>query len=139
MLSKMDDFPLHQIADTIRHVGTSDRNFYDRYYFMLHGCSDELFMVMGLGQYPNLGVQDAFAVVRRGTQHRVIRASRVLGDRADTTVGPLRVEVIEGLRELRFVIEARCRPDEIDVANVLLQAAGFYIMRGGSEEGRQVA
>ena len=80
MLSKMDDFPLHQIADTIRHVGTSDRNFYDRYYFMLHGCSDELFMVMGLGQYPNLGVQDAFAVVRRGTQHRVIRASRVLGD-----------------------------------------------------------
>ena len=115
MLSKMDDFPLHQIADTIRHVGTSDRNFYDRYYFMLHACSDDLFMVMGLGQYPNLGVQDAFAVVRRGTQHRVIRASRVLGDRADTTVGPLRVEVIEGLRELRFVIEANEHGIEADL------------------------
>ncbi len=115
MLSKMDDFPLHQIADTIRHVGTSDRNFYDRYYFMLHACSDELFMVMGLGQYPNLGVQDAFAVVRRGTQHRVIRASRTLGDRADTTAGPLRVEVIEGLRELRFVIEPNEHGIEADL------------------------
>jgi hypothetical protein len=54
MLSSWDDYPVHQIADTIRHVGTSDRNFYDRYYFNLHGSSDELFMVMGLGQYPNL-------------------------------------------------------------------------------------
>jgi hypothetical protein len=26
-LSRMDDYPLHQIADTLRHVGTSDRNF----------------------------------------------------------------------------------------------------------------
>ena len=44
MLSSWDDYPVHQIADTIRHVGTSDRNFYDRYYFNLHGSSGELFM-----------------------------------------------------------------------------------------------
>ena len=31
MLSSMDDSPLHQITEVIRHVGTSDRNFYDRY------------------------------------------------------------------------------------------------------------
>ena len=74
MLSSMDDYPLHQVAETIRHVGTSDRNFYDRYYFNLHSCSDEIFMVMGLGQYPNLGVQDAFAVIRRGREHRVVRS-----------------------------------------------------------------
>ena len=70
MLSSWDDYPVHQVAETIRHVGTSDRNFYDRYYFNLHGSSDELFMVMGLGQYPNLRVQDAFACVRRGDRHR---------------------------------------------------------------------
>lgn len=49
-----------------------------------------------------------------------------------------RLPLFEALK-FRLVIEARCRPDEIDVANLLLQAAGFYIMRGGSEEGRQVA
>src|SRR5262249_38576877 len=105
MLSSWDDYPVHQIADTIRHVGTSDRNFYDRYYFNLHGSSDELFMVMGLGQYPNLAVQDAFAVVQRGGRHRVVRASRELGDRMDTTVGPFRVEVVKPLHAVRFILD----------------------------------
>jgi hypothetical protein len=104
MLSSMDDYPLHQIAEVIRHAGTSDRNFYDRYYFNLHACDDTLFMVMGMGQYPNLGVQDAFACVTRKGTHHVVRASRVLGNRIDTHVGPFRVEVIEGLHRLRFVL-----------------------------------
>jgi len=105
MLSKMDDYPLHQVSEVIRHAGPSDRNFYDRYYFNLHGSSDELFMVMGMGQYPNLAVQDAFAVVRRGDAHTVVRASRELGDRMDTSVGPFRIEVKEPLQVLRFVLE----------------------------------
>ncbi len=105
MLSSWDDYPVHQIAEPIRHVGTSDRNFYDRYYFNLHASSGELFLVMGFAQYPNLGVQDAFAVVRRGSLHRVVRASKVLGDRMDTSVGPFRIEVVEPLRKLRVVLE----------------------------------
>src|SRR5258706_6678366 len=105
MLSPMDDYPLHQVADVIRHVGTSDRNFSDRYCFSLHASSDDLFMVMGVGQYPNLAVQDAFACVNRRGRHHVVRASRVLEDRMDTTVGPFRVEVIEGLKRVRFVLE----------------------------------
>jgi len=105
MLSAMDDYPLHQLPEVIRHVGTSDRNFYDRYYFNLHASSDDLFMVMGMGQYPNLAVQDAFAVVRRGDRHVVVRASRELGDRMDTSVGPFRIEVLDPLDRLRFVLE----------------------------------
>lgn len=105
MLSSMDDYPLHQIADVMRHVYTSDRNFYDRYYFNLHASSDEMFMVMGMGQYPTLAVQDAFAVVRRGDKHHVVRGSRELGDRMDTSVGPFRIEVIKGLEQVRFILE----------------------------------
>ena len=81
MLSSMDDYPIHQIAAPVRHVGSSDRNFYDRYYFNLHGSTDELFMVIGMGQYPNLATQDAFACVCSGGKQRVLRASKVLGDR----------------------------------------------------------
>ena len=96
MLSPLDDLPIDQVAQPVRQPGTSDRNFYDRYYFNCHPCSDELFLIIGQGQYPNLGVQDAFALVRRGDEHRVVRASRELGlDRLDTSVGPFAVEVIE--------------------------------------------
>jgi hypothetical protein len=105
VLSAGDDYPIHQASEPIRHAATSDRNFYDRYYFNVHGCSDELFMVMGMGCYPNLGTQDAFAVVRRGDAHRVVRASKPLVDRMDTTVGPFRIEVVEPLRRVRFVLE----------------------------------
>lgn len=115
MLSTMDDYPFHQIAEPMRHVGTSDRNFYDRYYFNLHACDDSLFLIMGLGQYPNLGVQDAFAVVRRGRKHKVVRASRALGDRADLSVGPFRIEVIEGLKKVRFVLEPNDHGMEMDL------------------------
>lgn len=54
-LSPFDDYPIHQIADVVRHVGTSDRNFYDRYYFGCHGGRADLpYLITGLGVYPNL-------------------------------------------------------------------------------------
>src|SRR4051794_18825390 len=112
-LSPLDDYPVHQIAQPVRRVGTSDRNFYDRYYFNAHPCSDDLFLITGMGVYPNLGVADAFVCVLHENQHRVVRASRELGnDRMDTSVGPFRVEVIEGLKRLRVVLE----PNEWDLA-----------------------
>ena len=108
-LSRLDEFLAHQTSDTFDHVSTSDRNFYDRYYFNMHSSSDELFVITGLGQYPNLGVTDAFITVSIGTEQRTVRSSRELGsDRLDTSVGPLSVEVIEGLRTLRI----RCDKNE---------------------------
>ena len=108
-LGPLDEYLAHQTSETIDHVGTSDRNFYDRYYFNMHASSDELFVIMGLGQYPNLGVTDAFITVSIGAEQHTVRASRELGhDRLDTRVGPLAVEVIEGLRKLRV----RCDDNE---------------------------
>ncbi|MFC9969635.1 hypothetical protein ACFVH6_01890 [Spirillospora sp. NPDC127200] len=105
-LSPLDDYPIHQAPEVMRHVATSDRNFYDRYYFNLHPRGDDLMMIIGMGQYPNLGVADAYALIRRGPLHKVVRASRELGlDRMDTTVGPFRVEVLEGLKRLRVTLE----------------------------------
>jgi hypothetical protein len=109
MLSPLDDYPIHQVPAPVRRVGTSDRNFYDRYYFNclpLGSGDDDLFLIMGMGQYPNLGIADAFAVVVHDGTHRVIRASRPLGlDRMDTTVGPFSIGVIEGLQSLRFRLD----------------------------------
>ena len=57
-LGPMDDFLAHQTPETFDHVYTGDRAFYDRYYFNCHSCSDEIFLITGMGQYPNLGVLD---------------------------------------------------------------------------------
>jgi hypothetical protein len=108
-ISPMDEYLAHQTADTFDYVYTSDRNFYDRYYFNMHSSSDDFFMVAGMGQYPNLGVTDAFAAISHGSNQYVVRASRALGhDRLDTRVGPFTIEVIEGLKSLRL----RCDENE---------------------------
>jgi hypothetical protein len=77
-LSPFDEYLAHQTPDTFDHVYTSDRNFYDRYYFNMHSSSDELFVIIGLGQYPNLGVTDAFITVSIGQEQHTVRASREL-------------------------------------------------------------
>ena len=114
MLTPMDDFLIHQTADTIDRVATSDRNFYDRYYFNCHDLNGELFMVMGMAAYPNTGIIDAFVTaVQRNERQVAVAASReLLGDRSKTVVGPIGVEVQEGLRRFRVW----CDPNESDLS-----------------------
>lgn len=106
MLTKADDFPVHQTPDPIACVGTSDRNFYDRYFFNGFARDGSVFFAAALGTYPNRGIVDgAVSVVRNGRQY-VLRASRVAGpERMDTHVGPIHVDVLEPLTRLRLRID----------------------------------
>jgi hypothetical protein len=110
MLSPLDDYLSHQTPETFDRVASSDRNFYDRYYFNCHDLTGETFLVIAMGVYPNLGVIDAFATcVQRNQRQFNVRASRELGsDRSNTIIGPIGVEVLEGLRLFRVW----CEPNE---------------------------
>src|SRR3712207_2362916 len=106
MLSPMDDYLIHQAPETLDHPATSDRNFYDRYYFSAFNPDGSAFVAVAFGQYPNLNVTDAFANAVVSDRQHIVRASRELnGDRGDTSVGPIRVQVLEGLKRLRVVCE----------------------------------
>ncbi|HEX5480050.1 MAG TPA: hypothetical protein VFY79_10065 [Dehalococcoidia bacterium] len=117
MLTRLDDYLVHQTPDTIDHVATGDRNFYDRYYFNAHTLDGDVVMVVAMGQYPNIGVIDAFvSVLVGGTKQYIVRASRALGaERMDTSAGPIGVEVLEGLRRMRVVVEPNEHQIELDM------------------------
>jgi hypothetical protein len=84
-------------------VASSDRNFYDRCYFNAHDRTGEIFLVTGLGVYPNLGVIDAYAAARCGGRVWSVRFSDALGERGlDQRVGGYRIEVVEPLRRLNL-------------------------------------
>jgi hypothetical protein len=103
----LDEFPLHQAPLSMRHVTTSDRNAYDRCYLNAHDRTGDLFLITGLGIYPNLGVIDAYATLRTGDRQVAVRMSDALGDeRLEQRVGPYRVEVVEPLERIRVVCEA---------------------------------
>jgi hypothetical protein len=107
MLTRLDDYLVHQTPDTVDHVATSDRNFYDRYYFGANTLDGSVIMIVAFGLYPNVGVMDAFATfVLDGKTEHILRASRELGsDRMDTKVGPIGVEVLEPLKSTRVYAE----------------------------------
>ena len=105
MLTKADEYPIHQTPDPIAYSGT-DRNFYDRYFFNGHSNDGNVFFGVAMGIYPHLNIIDASFSVRIGEQQYNLRASRHLNmERMDTFVGPIRVEVIEPLHILRIVVE----------------------------------
>jgi len=67
MLGPTDEFPIHQVPQPISWPGSSDRNFYDRSYYNAHDRTGDIFLVTGIGYYPNLGVKDAFTSRSRAT------------------------------------------------------------------------
>ncbi|MFN3553521.1 MAG: hypothetical protein ACK4UL_10460, partial [Novosphingobium meiothermophilum] len=101
MLTRGDDFPLHQTPEPVAYAGT-DRNFYDRYFFNGYAPDGSGFFAVALGIYPHLNVADAhFACIRDGIQYN-LHASRELNmERLDLTVGPISIEVVEPLKVLR--------------------------------------
>lgn len=130
-----DEFPIHQAPYSLAYPVSSDRNFYDRCYLNAHDRSGDIFLITGLGQYPNLGVTDAFACVRLGNKQHVIRTSDALGDdRMNQQVGPYRLDVIKPLEELRIT----CDGDDHGVSLDLHWRGSFpavdespHIMRSG--------
>lgn len=103
----LDEFPIHQLPLSLEFVGSSDRNFYDRCYFNAHDRSGDLFLVTGLGVYPNLGVQDAYATLRLGDVQLAVHFSDALDpDRMNQRVGDYRIEVLEPLQRIRLVCDS---------------------------------
>lgn len=117
MLTRFDDYLVHQTPEPIAHPASADRNAYDRYFFNGFTRDADLFFGCALGLYPNRRVMDAaFSVVHRGRQYTV-RASRLAPDeRADSEVGPIRVKVLEPLRILHVRVRAPEHGLEADLA-----------------------
>ena len=105
MLGPLDEYPVHQLPQPIAWPGSSDRNFYDRSYFNAHDRTGDIFLISGIGYYPNLGVKDAFVLVRRGdTQTAVHLSDAIDQDRLHQHVNGYRVDVIDPLQSVRIVM-----------------------------------
>lgn len=102
----LDEYPVHQVPLSMKHVATGDRNAYDRCIFHVLDHEGRALLILGLGVYPNVGVIDAYATLRTGDTLHAVRASDALGDdRMHLAVGPLSIEVEEPLRRLRLRCE----------------------------------
>ena len=106
MITGLDEYPIHQLPQPMVDVGSSDRNFYDRWYFNAHDRTGDIFAIFGAGYYPNLGTKDAFVLVRRGDEQTAVHLSDAMDhDRLNPHIGNFRIEVTKPLEEVRVVLE----------------------------------
>ncbi len=130
MLSKFDDYPIHQTVEPVARVATTDRNSYDRYWFNGYAEDGEFYFGIGLAIYPNLRIMDCgFSIVRNGEQHAFHGSRRAPSEPTDTSVGPFRIEVVEPMRVLRVTLAANETGIECDLT--------FNARTACIEEGRQ--
>ncbi|NLT30939.1 MAG: hypothetical protein GXX86_10880 [Propionibacterium sp.] len=105
MITPFDDFPIHQTPSPVTQPGTSDPNFYDRFYFGGHDAAGTVVFAAAMGLYPNRNVMDAaFSVVVDGVQHCVFASGPLPRDR-HTGIGPISVEYNEPLRVLQLLVD----------------------------------
>ncbi len=111
-----DERLTHQVADTFAVVGTGDLSWTEKICAMAAARDGTLQLGFGLGKYTNRNVMDCYAGVSRGVQQITVRASRRLAPEPESTVvGPVRYEVVEPLRAIRFVLEPNdCQPISFD-------------------------
>ena len=130
MLSRYDDFPIHQTPEPLAHPASTDRNVYDRYWFNGYADDGEFYFGVGMGLYPNRGILDCgFSIVRDGEQHAFHGSRRAPDDPSDTSVGPFRIEVVEPMREIRVSLAPNETGIECDLT--------FLARTACVEEGRQ--
>lgn len=106
MLTKGDDYPIHQTPEPIA-TPIGERNFYDRYFFNGYAPDGSGFFAAAFGVYPQLGVVDAhFNCIIDGVQHCLHVSREMRGERMDLSCGPISIEIIEPLQKMRVVVSA---------------------------------
>ncbi len=132
MLTRFDDYPIHQTNEPVAHPASSDRNVYDRYWFNGYADDGEFYFGVGMGLYPNRGILDCgFSIVRDGEQHAFHGSRRAPGEPSDTTVGPFKLDVLEPMRKVRLTIDSNETGIECDLV--------FTARTSAVEEGRQTS
>lgn len=103
-LTDADEYFTHQTALPHAMVATSDPSWRERYWVSFQDThSGDTVLTLGLGRYPNQDVMEAFVCYSHAGRQTNLRLSRtLLPDSHAMQVGPLSVEVVAAMRELRF-------------------------------------
>jgi hypothetical protein len=105
-LSAADEFFTHQTSLPHAMVATSDPSWRERYWVSFQDTqAGDTVLTLGLGKYPNQDVFEAFVCLSSKGKQTNLRLSRTLLPDDSMGVGPLRVEIVEPLRELRFRLD----------------------------------
>ena len=130
MLSKLDDYPVHQTPEPLYRTASSDRNTYDRYWYNAHAKDSSFYFGVAMCRYPNLGILDcSLSIVADGEQHAFHGSCRAPDEPTDTRVGPFELKILEPMGRHQITIAPNDTGIECDLI--------FTPKTGAIQEARQ--
>lgn len=130
MLSKLDDYPIHQTNDPIAYTASSDRFTYDRFWYNGHAADGSFYFGIGMCRYPNLGILDcSLSLALDGKQYAFHGSRRAPQEPTDTSVGPFEIQILEPMGRHRVILKENETGIECDLT--------FTPRTAAVEEGRQ--
>ncbi len=119
MLTALDETLHHQGPLTFEHVLTTDHRFYDRQLMGGFQRDGQAGFLAGITVFKNMNVIEGFVIAqshsRRQYNVRFTKALRPMPMHTGATIGPLRLDVVEAFRELRFVLDHGDYPIGLDI------------------------
>lgn len=105
MLTKYDEYFIHQTGDEMDTPESSDPGFLDRLFFGCHNREGTINLAVGMGIHPNRNIMDGYVILRHENSHHNLRLSRHMqggDDRTDMRIGPLSIQVLEPHKRWAF-------------------------------------
>jgi hypothetical protein len=116
VLLGMDEYPYHQITETFAGVAGSDPQWNDGHYVCLCDADGNVSLTSNVRLYQNNDVLDGFICLRHQDRQYNVRVSRRLRlDMDHLGAGPLRIEILKPMEELRMVLEDNEQDIALDV------------------------
>jgi hypothetical protein len=114
MLTKYDEFPVHQAPRPFSEIPSTDFAWDDGYFFGLYSAEEGAFFFSGMRVNPNTDVIGGYAGIAVGGRQYTVRFSRPWRIHADTTIGPLTYEFVKPLEVIRLSLEPNDSPLAFD-------------------------
>jgi len=106
MLSKYDEFPVHQASRPFAHIPSTDLSWDDGYYFGVFSAEHQVFLLTGMRINPNADMVGGYAIINIAGRQYSVRFSRCWRQQIDTVIGPLSYEFVEPMKSIRLKLEA---------------------------------
>ncbi len=117
VLLAFDEYPFHQTTHTFASTATSDPAWNDGHYVTATDLSGTICFTSNVRLYANNNVIDGFVCLRHQDKQYNVRVSRVLRpDMESMSVGPLRLEIVKPLEEVRLILEPCTAADGTTIA-----------------------
>lgn len=106
MLSKYDEFPVHQASRPFSHIPSTDFSWDDGYYFGVFNADKQVFLLTGMRINPNADIVGGYAIINVAGRQYSVRFSRCWRQQIDTVIGKLSYEFVEPMKTIRLKLEA---------------------------------